>query len=71
MPVTGISVIIAAVLTKYIYGSFWLTMFGNAVTISLPVTVITGIALVAFCYAVTYVCAGKVKAISVTELMTE
>lgn len=71
MPVTVISVIIAAVLTKYIYCSFWLTMFGNAVTISIPVTVITGIALVAFCYAVTYFCAGKVKAISVTELMTE
>jgi hypothetical protein len=39
--------------------------------INIPLTVIASIVLVVFCYAVTYFCAGKVKEISVTELMTE
>lgn len=71
MPVTVISVAAAMILTKAIYPSFWLMVSGSVISISLPVTILTGIALVIFCYAVTYICTGKVKAISVTELMTE
>ena len=71
VPVTIISVIIAAVLTKFVYSWFWMTMFGVIENISIPVTIAMGAVLVAFCYAVTYICAGKVKKISVTELMTE
>ena len=71
MPVTIVSVMIAAVLTKFVYSWFWMTMFGVIGNINIPVTIAMSAALVAFCYAVTYICAGKVKKISVTELMTE
>ena len=39
--------------------------------LNIPLTIIADVILVAFCYAVTYISAGKIKAISVTELMTE
>ena len=71
MPMTIISVIIASVLIHYIYSAFWLLAFGTLGNISIPVTVVTDIVLILFCYIVTYICAGKVKAITVTELMTE
>lgn len=71
MPVTIISVIIAAVLTKFVYSRFWMTMFGVIENISIPVTIAMSAVLAVFCYAVTYICAGKVKKISVTELMTD
>ncbi|MBP5605842.1 MAG: ABC transporter permease, partial [Ruminiclostridium sp.] len=71
MPVTIVSVIIAAVLTKFVYSWFWMTMFDVIENISVPVTIAMSAVIVMFCYAVTYICAGKVKKISVTELMTE
>ena len=35
------------------------------------VIIITDVLLVLFCYIVTYISAGKIRKISVTELMTE
>ena len=71
MPVTIVSVIIASVLTGYVYSAFWMMAFSAVGTVTIPVIVIADVILVAFCYLVTYLCAGKIKAISVTELMTE
>ncbi len=71
MPVTIVSVVIAAVLTKFVYSWFWMTMFGVIGNISVHVTIAMSAVLAVFCYVVTYICAGKVKKISVTELMTE
>ena len=71
MPVTIVSVIIASFAAKYVYSTFWLMVFGVVGELNIPLTIIADIILVAFCYAVTYISAGKIKAISVTELMTE
>ena len=71
MPVTIISVIIASFAAKYVYSAFWLMAFGVVGELNIPLTIIADVILVAFCYAVTYISAGKIKAISVTELMTE
>ncbi|MBR1750397.1 MAG: ABC transporter permease [Ruminococcus sp.] len=71
MPVTVVSVIIASFAAKYVYSAFWLMAFGVVGELNIPLTIIADIVLVAFCYAVTYISAGKIKAISVTELMTE
>ncbi len=71
MPVTIVSVIIASFAAKYVYSAFWLMAFGAYVELNIPLTIIADVILAAFCYAVTYISAGKIKAISVTELMTE
>ena len=71
MPVTIISVIIASFAAKYVYSTFWLMAFGVVGELNIPLTIIADVILVAFCYAVTYISAGRIKAISVTELMTE
>ena len=71
MPVTIVSVIIASFAAKYVYSAFWLMVFGAVGELNIPLTIIADVVLVAFCYAVTYISAGKIKAISVTELMTE
>ena len=71
MPVTIVSVIIASFAAKYVYSTFWLMAFGVVGELNIPLTIIAGVVLVTFCYAVTYISAGKIKAISVTELMTE
>ena len=71
MPVTIVSVIIASFAAKYVYSTFWLMAFGVVGELNIPLTIIADVILVAFCYAVTYISAGKIKAISVTELMTE
>ena len=71
LPVTIVSVIIASFAAKYVYSAFWLMAFGTVGELNIPLTIIADVILVAFCYAVTYISAGKIKAISVTELMTE
>ena len=71
MPVTIVSVIIASFAAKYIYSAFWLMAFGTVGELNIPLTILADVILVAFCYVVTYISAGKIKAISVTELMTE
>ena len=71
MPVTVVSVIIASVLSVYINKGFWMMSFATVATTNIPLIIITDIALIAFCYLVTYIGAGRVKKISVTELMTE
>ncbi|MCR5807398.1 MAG: ABC transporter permease [Oscillospiraceae bacterium] len=71
MPVMILSVLIASFASKYVYSTFWLMAFGVVGELNIPLTIIADVILVAFCYAVTYISAGKIKAISVTELMTE
>ena len=71
MPVTIVSVIIASFAAKYLYSTFWIMVFGVVGELNIPLTIIADVILVLFCYAVTYISAGRIKAISVTELMTE
>lgn len=71
MPITIISVIISGFLGIVVNKIFWMSGFGSIAKTNVPLLIIMEILLVAFCYIVTYISAGKVKKISVTELMTE
>ncbi|MCR5249481.1 MAG: ABC transporter permease [Lachnospiraceae bacterium] len=71
LPVTVTAAAIAAVFGSWLYKSFWLVGFGIANDANVAVLVITAIVLVIFCYIVTYLAAGKIRQVSVTELMTE
>lgn len=71
LPVTLLSVLIASVCVVLINRVFWTALFGVVASTNIPVIVIGDIGLILFCYAVTYFSAGRIKKISVTELMTE
>jgi hypothetical protein len=71
LPATVTASVIAAVLGSMIYKGFWLIIFGIPNEANTAVLVITIVALVIFCYIVTYLSAGKIRQVSVTELMTE
>lgn len=70
-PVTIISSCIAAVLSVRIQRLFWMAAFGVQIPESLPLIIGTAAAFVLFCLIVTYISAGSIRKISVTELMTE
>lgn len=71
LPVTIISSCIAAVLSVRVQRAFWMAAFGVQIPESLPLMLGTASALVLYCLIVTYVSAGSIRKISVTELMTE
>lgn len=71
LPVTIISSCIAAVLSVWVQRAFWMAAFGVQIPESLPLMIGTTAALVLYCLIVTYISAGSIKKISVTELMTE
>ena len=71
LPTTVVSSAISIVIGSIVYKLFWVTGFGYINTANLPLLIITAVLLVVFCYIVTYLAAGKIKQVSVTELMTE
>ncbi len=71
LPVTIISSCIAAVLSVRVQRAFWMAAFGVQIPESLPLMIGTATALVFYCLIVTYVSAGGIRKISVTELMME
>ncbi len=71
LPVTIVSSCIAAVLSVWVQRAFWMAAFGVQIPESLPLIIGTAAALVLFCLIVTYIRAGSIRKISVTELMTE
>ena len=71
MPMTIVSVILASVAAVYINKYFWILLFGAVVKTNVPVLILTDIGIVVFTFLMTYIGAGKIKKISVTELMTE
>ena len=71
LPVTIISSCIAAVLSVWVQRAFWMAAFGVQIPESLPLMIGTAAALVLFCLIVTYISAGSIRKISVTELMTD
>lgn len=71
LPVTIISSCIAAVLSVWVQRAFWMAAFGVQIPESPPLIIGTVAALVLFCLTVTYISAGSIRKISVTELMTE
>lgn len=71
MPATIVSTVIAAVLSVIVEKTFWFALFGVDKATDYAVMIITCVLMVIFCYVVTYLAAGKIKKISVNELMTE
>ena len=71
MPVAGVAVVIASVISVYLMKAFGITMFSVMLDVNYWLIVPVGIGLLLFCYLVTYISAGKIKEISVTELMAE
>ena len=71
LPVTIISSCIAAVLSVRVQRAFWMAAFGVQIPESLPLMIGTAATLVLYCMIVTYVSAGSIRKISVTELMAE
>ncbi len=71
LPATIVSTVIAAGVSVIIEKTFWFALFGVDKSTDYAVMIITGVLMVIFCYAVTYLAAGKIKKISVNELMTE
>lgn len=71
LPVTIVSSCIAAVLSVWVQRVFWMVTFGVQIPESLSLMIGTAAALVLFCLIVTYISAGSIRKISVTELMTE
>ncbi len=71
LPVTIISSCIVAVLSVRVQRAFWMAAFGVQIPESLPLMIGTAAALVLYCLIVTYVSAGGIRKISVTELMTD
>ena len=71
LPVTIISSCIATVLAVRVQRAVWMAAFGVQIPESLTLMIGTAAALVLYCLSVTYVSAGSIRKISVTELMTE
>ena len=71
MPVIIVSLILASIGAFWFNKLFWLLMLGLIADTSIPVIIVTDVVLAVFCYIVTYLGAGRIKKISVGELMTE
>jgi len=66
-----VSVILASVAAIIINKLFWFQLFGADIKTSIPVLILTDLALIVFTFVMTYIGAGKIRKISVNELMTE
>ncbi|MBP3234635.1 MAG: ABC transporter permease [Eubacterium sp.] len=71
IPVTVVSVSISCYLGIVFNKLFWLYIWGADMHTSIPAVIISAVVMVVFCYIVTYIGAGKIRKISVTELITE
>lgn len=71
MPVMIVSMVIASVVAIYVNKVFWSVMFATIATTDIVLIIGVDIAMIVLAYIMTYIGAGKIKKISVTELMTE
>lgn len=71
MPVVIVSLIAASFGAVWFDRLFWFNVIGLIARTNITVIIITDIFLAVFCYVVTYISAGRIKKISVNELMTE
>ena len=71
MPVILLSLIVASVGAVWINKIFWLALLGLIAKTDPVVILVTDLVLAVFCYFVTYLGAGRIRKISVNELMTE
>jgi hypothetical protein len=66
-----VSVVLASAAAIMINKVFWFQLFGADIKTGIPVLILTDIALIVFTFVMTYIGAGKIRKISVNELMTE
>lgn len=71
MPIACAAVIIASVISVYLINAFGFTMFAVVLDVNYWIIFPIDICFLLFCYLVTYISAGRIKQISVTELMAE
>ena len=71
MPTILLGILLASVCVYFLNKVFWGLLFATIAETNWAVIVVTDLALAVFCYVVTYLSAGKIKKISVNELMTE
>ena len=71
MPVIICGTMIATMCGIWVNKLFWGFSFAVVTKINVAVIVITDLLLIVFCFAVAYLSAGRIRKISVTELMTE
>ena len=71
MPIALVAVLMASVCSVYLMNAFGVVTFGVILEVNYWIIAPIDLCLLLFCYLVTYISAGKVKAISVTELMAE
>lgn len=71
MPIASVAVVIASICSVYLINAFSFTMFSVVMDVNFWIILPIDICLLLFCYLVTYISAGKIKQISVSELMTE
>ena len=71
MPVAVMAVIMASICSVYLLNAFTFAMFYVIIDVNFWIILPIDICLLLFCYFVTYTSAGKIKEISVTELMAE
>ena len=71
IPVMIVSMVIASVVAIYVNKVFWSVMFATIATTDIVLIIGVDIAMIVLAYIMTYIGAGKIKKISVTELMTE
>ena len=71
MPIACVAVLLASALSVYLMNAFGIVVFGVVLDVNYWIIVPINICLLLFCYLVTYISAGKIKEISVTELMAE
>lgn len=71
MPVILGGTAIATICGLWINDLFWGLLFAAFAKVNISTVVITDIFMLIFCFAVAYLSAGRIRKISVTELMTE
>lgn len=71
MPIAVVAVIIASACSVLLMDLFGLAMFSVFLEVNYWIMIPIDICILLFCYLVTYISAGKIKEISVTELMAE
>ena len=71
MPVILAGTVIAMLCGLWVNNMFWGLLFASFAKVNISTVVITDIFMLIFCFAVAYLNAGRIRKISVTELMTE
>ena len=71
LPATVFGTLFATVLGIIINKAFWSSVFGTIAETNIFVIALTDVLLIIFCYIVSYIGAGRIRKISVNELMSE